>query len=103
MNYWQECTEEAITDAGIKATGEQVMAVASSIDACHKVYSESTGLGITHTNCIAIGEKELAFYKSKVRVCDRCGGEGSLPDLDSLGIRICNSCNGAGITVKQEG
>jgi hypothetical protein len=92
MNYWEECIEAALIEAGITATPEQISIIAGNVEVAHENY----GLAHGH-DCIpnpireelhAIQHK-LDQERSKVlcRVCkgtgrsygswcDKCGGEG---------------------------
>ena len=43
MDYWKECIEEAFEDAGIDATQDQIVSVASFVDGAHENYGMSMG------------------------------------------------------------
>lgn len=43
MNYWEECIAEAMEDAGITATDEQVKTVADWVDGAHENYGMAHG------------------------------------------------------------
>ena len=43
MDYWTECIEEALEDAGLHATKEQIEIVASWVDGAHENFGLATG------------------------------------------------------------
>lgn len=43
MEYWKVCIEEALCDAGISATEEQIKTVAYWVDGAHENYGTATG------------------------------------------------------------
>jgi hypothetical protein len=43
MDYWKECVTEAMEDAGIKATNEQIETVCSWVEGAHDNYGMAHG------------------------------------------------------------
>lgn len=43
MDYWKECIAEALEDAGIIATDEQIDTITSWVDGAHENYGLATG------------------------------------------------------------
>jgi len=43
MNYWRECVEEALSEAGLQASTEQVNIITDIVEGAHDNYSQATG------------------------------------------------------------
>lgn len=76
MNYWKECISEALDDAGINATEDQIKTIAEWVSGAHENY----GMAFGH-DCISNSfdegrlKEELRKEKSKV-YCKSCKGQG---------------------------
>jgi hypothetical protein len=100
MNYWQECIETALEEVGIKATPEQVKAMASFVASAHEQYGMAHGHDCIPNPLVLENEKleaELEKERRKV-VCKECGGTGRIFAYCGTFISDspCDKCNGEG-------
>ena len=80
MDYWIECTEEALEEAGLKATNDQIRAISEFIEGAHDSYGMAFGHDCIPNPLQAENnrlEKELSAEKSKIE-CDICHGVGRI-------------------------
>jgi len=78
MDYWKECVSEALCDAGIVASDEQIKSVAEFVEGAHDMYGEANGHHFIPNPVDEENKKlkrELEREKSKV-ICNECGGNG---------------------------
>ena len=100
MDYWKECISEALDDAGVKATEEQIKNIAWWIEGAHENY----GMAFGHDcipNPVDLENKRLTkeLQEEKDRVfCRECNGSGRIishgPSHSSNSE--CSRCRGAG-------
>jgi DnaJ-class molecular chaperone len=101
MNYWQECVSEALEEAGIKASQEQIDQVAEFVSGAHDNYGTMHGHDCI-PNPIELENKklarELAIERDKV-ACPECCGRGSLTTACGpvrSATSDCWKCRGSG-------
>jgi hypothetical protein len=104
MNYWKECVAEALDDAGIIATDEQINTVSEWVKGAHENYGMAFGhdcipnhLEIENKNLL----KELKKEKNKV-MCSYCNGTGNLTSHGPVhsSYSTCYKCNGEGMVAR---
>jgi len=98
LKYWEECISDAMQDAGISATLEQIKQVAESVEGAHDNYSMAYP---TPENPLGPENKRLkeALQKEKEkRGCPECGGNGVLTEywMDRSSTSQCSKCRGEG-------
>lgn len=98
--YWTECVGEALCEAGISVTDEQLKTVVDVVQGAHEMYSEAHGydrLGIPQDREIKTLRAELQTERDKV-TCKECKGTGQLvfhgPYHSS--VSSCHVCHGEG-------
>lgn len=107
MDYWEHCLSEALEDAGMTATKEQLDTLASWVEGAHENYGLATGLEVANRNFISDEARELERLQLEInRVndwtqstepCKVCLATGT--SRDSWGRDItCDGCNGEGRT-----
>lgn len=104
MDYWEECIAEAFEDAGISATAEQIVTVASWVEGAHENYGMARGYDVFSVNLRAEQNREIDRLKAAVieereKVpCQICRGKGRIisygPSHSS--DEHCWKCNGEG-------
>lgn len=99
MNYWKECVESALEEAGLLATQEQVDIMANVVRGGHNNYDMAYPLPenplIDEVKAL---EKKVAREKSKV-TCANCNGSGgwTVPvGVSHQSYERCHRCNGEG-------
>lgn len=100
MDYWKECIEAALEDAGIEGTTGQVESIANDVRIAHEQYGMCHGHDAIPNPLrqrVDSLEKDLAEERSK-RTCTACNGTGVI--VDDAGFRSsttrCDRCNGNG-------
>ncbi len=99
--YWMECVGEALCEAGISATEEQLKTVAEIIQGAHEVYGEAHGnepLGLPQDSEVKALRAELQKERAKV-TCKACKGTGQIVTVYLPGrqsIETCDACRGRG-------
>jgi len=58
MNYWTECISEALDEAGLSATEEQIKLIVEHVEGAHENYSLATGLDVADSNFISDAERK---------------------------------------------
>lgn len=85
--YWAIVAEEALGDAGIEATREQIETVAKWVESAHDGYAEYTGLDIVTSNFNAdqqnkINDLEEQLQREKDSIpCPHCEGKEPLHSM----------------------
>lgn len=100
-DYWAEGLDEALKEAGLQATPEQLNAIAQKINDAYSAIDESTGtLSMTDPRNEEIQRltRQLERERSK-DVCGKCKGKGGW--RDGIGSHIahhtCPDCQGSGL------
>lgn len=80
MDYWGECISEALEDAGLPATPEQISTIASWVEGAHENFRTAFGYDaipnpLTEENTKL--KRELKREQDKI-ICAECKGEGRL-------------------------
>lgn len=97
-DYWVECVANALEEAGVSATSEQIAAIAGDVLTGHECY----GMAFYVPENPVYGEleaakKALAVERDRVS-CPACGGRGSI--VEDGGVRSCTmrcwKCDGDG-------
>lgn len=104
MNYWEECVGEALCEAGIAASKEQIVSIAAYVQGAHENYGMSHGHDaipnpLVNENARLL--KELNTERAKV-TCNECWGVGTLHFQGPVhgSTTQCHVCRGEG-KVKQ--
>jgi hypothetical protein len=100
VSYWRECLTESFEINGIKATPEQIKAVADDVRISHQNYSMYDGSDCIPHPAYIENERlktELKAEKEKV-VCALCHGKGRLISYGGTyqSDSQCYGCNGEG-------
>lgn len=80
MNYWQECVAEALDDAGVAATKEQIATITSWVQGAHENYGMAHGHDAIPNPLLEENArlgKALKDEQNKV-TCKECNGKGSI-------------------------
>ena len=103
--YWEECISEALCEARLDATQEQIDTIAEIVEGAHSVYGEATGRDVLDRNfhCSQESElqeakRELAEEREKER-CSDCEGFGRIQvavGTSHYSTNECHKCNGRG-------
>lgn len=100
MNYWEECLSESFDINGLKATPEQIKAIAYDVQISH----ENFGMFHGH-DCIPNPlETEVETLKKALkkeqdkRVCEECKGRGVTHSYGCtfMSTSRCSNCDGEG-------
>jgi hypothetical protein len=99
-DYWTTCIEEALGEANLFATPEQVAKIANFVSIAHDMYGEANGYDcIPNPLKLENDElhKQIKVERAKV-VCPDCGGRGRI--IGYGGTRVsdspCDKCHGEG-------
>jgi hypothetical protein len=79
MDYWKECISEALEDAGIKASDEQIDTVTSWVEGAHENYGMAHGHDCIPNPMVTENEdlkKKLKREQEKT-ICEECNGKGT--------------------------
>lgn len=79
MDYWKECIAEAMEDAGITATDEQIDTVTSWVEGAYENYGLATGLDAI-PNPLSIEIASLRRDLGRERDKDHCEEERARAD-----------------------
>lgn len=100
MNYWKECVEAALDEAGLPATPAQIESIAKCVAISHDQY----GMAFGH-DCIPNPlqtendrlTKALKIEQSMV-FCKECKGTGTIYSYGGTYqfVSRCDKCNGTG-------
>jgi hypothetical protein len=103
--YWESCIAEALDDAGITASKEQIEIIAGWVEGAHDNYSTAMGYDVIPNPVIYQAEKELARIKKaqadndqwirSTNPCKRCTTTGWVIDGWGRDMR-CDYCDGKG-------
>ena len=63
MDYWEECITEALEDAALAATKEQINTIASWVEGAHENHGLATGADVATSNYISDEARELEQIK----------------------------------------
>lgn len=102
MDYWTECVEEALHDAGVVATPEQIEMIAGAVEGGHENYGMAHGHDAIPNpradECDRL-RNELEKERRKIK-CDACGGngnyDGKTPSPHIKWPELCWKCDGEG-------
>ena len=105
MDYWEECIAEALEDAGIEATKEQLGTVVAWVEGAHENYGLATGADIANANFVSEEARELKALKADIekkriwecdtKPCRPCNTTGTVKDGWGRDSR-CDMCRGEG-------
>lgn len=100
MNYWEECIREALEDAGLAATEEQVATLVGWVEGAHENYGMAHGYDAIPYPVESQAKRELEELRRHVEehkewmretiYCVACRGTGD------RGYSVCTRCNGSG-------
>ena len=65
MYYWKECISEALDDAGISATDEQIDIISSWVEGAHDNYSMAHGYDVIGSPYDSQAKRELEKLKKE--------------------------------------
>lgn len=93
--YWKIAVEESLGEHGIKATPEQIEAVANDMMRAHEMEGEATGrCFIANPLDEEVRKLKAALKKTEeLSKCPLCYGEGTIWS-ERLGRRTCQRCGG---------
>ncbi len=108
MDYWEECIIEALEEAKLPATKDQIGTIVAWVEGAFENYEMATGLNVADANFISEDTRELDRPKAEIEKketwvpntntslpCKVCNSTGSIPD--GLGRnRCCYFCGGKG-------
>lgn len=103
-DYWIECVSDALEDAGVVASADQIELIAHTVEGAHENYGMAFGDDVATSNWLAANErekttlkKEIVFEHEKVS-CPSCGGAGRLKyNAGPWGVNTgCSKCQGDG-------
>jgi len=100
MKYWKECISEALEDAGIKATDEQIETVTSWVEGAHDNYSMAHGYDCIPNPLAQENDRLKRALENEQNMvhCKECNGKGRI--YESYGTRSsdspCDKCHGEG-------
>ncbi len=104
MNYWEICVTEAIEEAGIVATKEQIAFVVDGVQGAFDNYDLATGVECIPDprDCeLKEANRKLEIEESKIH-CRECNGLGRI--VENFGTRSsdteCSRCRGEGRHVR---
>lgn len=100
MDYWQECVAEALEDANLKATDEQIQNISGWVEGAHDNYGMAFGHDcIPNPQTLEIEklQKELKKERDKI-LCGECNGAGRITDYGPVHSynSECSKCRGEG-------
>jgi len=100
MDYWAECISEALDDAKLKASKEQIENIAGWVEGAHENYGMAFGHDcIPNPQTLEIEKlaKELQKEREKV-LCQECNGAGSITSYGPVhsATSQCSNCRGEG-------
>lgn len=104
MDYWQECVEAALNDAGLVATTEQIEQMASVFEGAYENYGLYSGNEVASKNLAAHREDEMQQLRNEIErerrkiTCRECNGTGEYVSHGPYhsAYSTCFKCNGAG-------
>jgi len=100
MDYWKECVAEALEDAGITASDEQIDTVASWVEGAHDNYGMAFGHDCIPNPVTLENErlkKEIKKERDKI-ICPECKGTGEYITRGPIhsAWSQCGKCRGEG-------
>ena len=100
MDYWKECISEALEDADLKASDEQIQNIAGWVEGAHENYGMAFGHDcIPNPQTLEIEglQKELKKEREKV-ICRECNGNGRITEQGPVHSynSECSQCRGEG-------
>lgn len=99
--YWKECVREALSDAGISATDEQIKIVADVVEGAHETFHDYCE--VKHNPVLEeLKNTRIALEKEKAKtVCTFCQGTGRYDPQDGFGPQSCYKCGGNGMILSR--
>jgi hypothetical protein len=100
MDYWKECIESALEDAGLPYTPTQLESVANDVRIAHEQYGMAYGHDAIPNPVKLENEKlkkELDSERNK-RICHVCKGSGEERSYGPVhsSVTQCFKCHGSG-------
>jgi DnaJ-class molecular chaperone len=104
MDYWKECISEALDEAKVEATADQITSIASAVEGAHDNHGLYTGDDVADANYNSSKDDEVKNLKDQLekeqgkRGCPICNGRGySVISVGSHSSEhTCPNCNGDG-------
>ena len=100
MDYWNECISEALDDAGVSATPDQINIVAAWAEGAHENYGMSHGYdAIPSYSELEVNRLKRELDKERRKIsCHECSGRGELVSHGPChsATSQCWKCCGAG-------
>lgn len=100
MNYWNECISEALEDAKIVATSEQIDIIASWAESAHENYGQAHGYENIPNPLENENEllKRALIKEQEKMICGECNGRGRIirPGPVHSSESECWKCRGEG-------
>lgn len=105
MDYWKECISEALEEAGIVATDEQIETITSWVEGAHENYSMAHGYDCIPNPIESQAQQELDNMKREkerherwvitTKPCSSCTTTGWVVDGWGRDV-VCGWCGGKG-------
>ena len=104
MNYWKESVESSLSEAGVVATEEQIVAIAEDMKISHEQFDMAYGYDVASSNWEKERERELkklrdqvVFEREKMH-CHDCNGKGYITEnfCSRSSTSECFKCRGEG-------
>ena len=100
MNYWEECIAEALDDADLKASKEQIQNIAGWVEGAHENYGMAFGHDcIQNPQTLEIEALQKALKKERDKIlCGECKGAGRITEHGPVHSynSECTQCRGEG-------
>lgn len=98
-DYWRECVIDALNEAGLTATDEQIETMAEHIELSIDNYDLYSGNDVSSQNRVStlqdeidIARRQLKEERDKIN-CEACAGRGT---VSATSLSRCWKCNGEG-------
>jgi len=98
FDYWHECVSEALDEAGVVATSEQIATIAKAVESAHDCHGMAFPLPENpYPREIADLNRKLAVERSKIG-CPNCRGRGRIEERAGpwWSSSPCDHCHGEG-------
>ena len=109
MNYWEECILDALEEAGVKATKEQIDMIVSAVEGAHETYDMAHGYDCIPNPANTELSNELNRLKQEkecndkwvcsTKPCINCTTTGTVLDIYGRDM-TCPACDGKGRVLK---